>query len=212
MGEARVLVVAGTNGIGKAITEAAERLDARVAVDGRSVGLDVRDAAAVKERVGSAAQRLGGLDHVVSTAAVLRIGDVATSPQSDLAEGTDVNVTGTLNLAHATHRHLRESRASLTLFASRSFTRGRPQYVAYSASKAAVVNIAQGLADECSADGIRVNSVSPERTDTPMRQRAFPDESRAGLLSPVDVAEATPGLILSDLTGQVFESSATICR
>jgi 2-C-methyl-D-erythritol 4-phosphate cytidylyltransferase len=77
--------------------------------------------------------------------------------------------------------------------------------VAYSASKAAVVNLAQGLADEWADDGIRVNAVSPERTDTPMRRAAFPGESPIGLLPARDVAVATLRLIRSDLTGQVLD-------
>ena len=117
----------------------------------------------------------------------------------------DVNVTGTLTVARAAYPHLRASCGSFTVFASSSFTRGRANYVAYSGSKAAVVNIAQGLAEEWAGDGIRVNAVSPERTDTPMRRSAFPDESRAGMLQPGDVAEATLRLILSDLTGQVLD-------
>jgi 2-C-methyl-D-erythritol 4-phosphate cytidylyltransferase len=116
-----------------------------------------------------------------------------------------VNVKGTLNVARAAHPHLLARRGSFTVFASSSFTLGRPNYVAYSGSKAAVVNIAQGLAEEWAVDGIRVNAVSPERTDTPMRRAAFPAESRIGMLQPRDVAVATLRLILSDLTGQVLD-------
>ena len=61
----------------------------------------------------------------------------------------------------------------------------------------------QGLSEEWADDGIRVNAVSPERTDTPMRRRAFPGESRDGLLGSDAVAVATLRLIQSDLTGQV---------
>ena len=100
----------------------------------------------------------------------------------ELAEVVDVNLTGTLNVARAAYPWLRRSRGSLTVFASSSFTRGRPDYVAYSASKAALVNLTQGLAEEWADDGIRVNAVSPERTDTPMRRKAFPGESPDGLL------------------------------
>lgn len=202
---ARLLVIGGTNGIGSAIADDARLLGAHVEVDGRSLGLDIRDAGAVAVRMEAAARALGGLDHVIVTAAVLRVGAVVESTPAELAEMIDVNVTGTLNVAHAAHRYLRDSRGSLTLFASSSFTRGRPDYVAYSASKAAVVNVAQGLAEEWSADEIRVNAVSPERTDTPMRQRAFPNESRAGLLSMGQVARATIALLRSDLTGQVLD-------
>lgn len=203
--EARLLVIGGTNGIGRVIADEAKRQGARVEVDGRSLGLDVRDHGAVATRIDGAAQRLGGLDHVIVTAGVLRVGPIVESEPEELAEIIDVNLTGTLNVARAAHPHLQETRGSLTLFASSSFTRGRPGYVAYSASKAAVVNIVQGLADEWSDDRIRVNAVSPERTATPMRRRAFPDESPDELLSVDAVAAATLRLLCSDLTGQILD-------
>jgi 2-C-methyl-D-erythritol 4-phosphate cytidylyltransferase len=202
---ARLYVVGGTNGIGQAVAELARAGGARVAVDGRSTGLDVRDHAAVAVHVDAAAARLGGLDHVLVTAGVLRIGAAIDLSPADLAEVIDVNVSGSLNVARAAHPHLRRSGGSLTLFASSSFTLGRPNYVAYSASKAAVVNLAQGLAEEWAPDGIRVNAVSPERTDTPMRREAFPNESPIGLLPAADVAVATLRLLQSDLTGQVLD-------
>ncbi len=202
---ARLYVVGGTDGIGKEVAEQAEALGAAVAVDGRRTGLDVRDYPALEAHVEAAAERLGGNDHVVCTAGVLRMGKATEMSPEDLAEIVDVNVCGSLNVARAVHPHLKESGGSLTLFASSSFTVGRPNYVAYSASKAAVVNLAQGLAEEWVEDRIRVNVVSPERTDTAMRRRAFPEESRAALLQPDEVARATLGLIASPLTGQVLD-------
>lgn len=202
---ARMYVVGGTNGIGKAIADAARAAGAAVEVDGRSTGLDVRDYDAVDAHVRAVAERLGGLDHVVCTAGVLRIGRAVDLAPAALAEVIDVNVVGSLSVARAAHPHLLASRGSLTLFASSSFTQGRPNYVAYSASKAAVVNLAQGLAEEWAADGIRVNAVSPERTDTPMRREAFPTESPLGLLSMQEVAAATLRLMQSDLTGQILD-------
>ncbi len=203
--DARLLVVGGTNGIGRAIADEATRLGGRAEVVGRSTGLDVRDRAGVDRCVDEVADRLGGLDHVVVTAGILRIGTVADADPEDLKEVFDVNLGGTLNVAAASYRHLRQSRGSLTVFASSSFTRGRADYVAYSASKAGVVNLAQGLAEEWHDDGIRVNAVSPERTDTPMRRLAFPEEAHALLLTPEEVARATVRLLRSDLTGQVLD-------
>jgi 2-C-methyl-D-erythritol 4-phosphate cytidylyltransferase len=203
--DARVYVVGGTNGIGQAIAELAEAEGARVEVDGRRTGLDVRDYAAVEAHVAATVGRLGGLDHVICTAGILRVGRATELSAAELAEVIDVNVGGSLNVARAAHAALRKSRGSLTLFASSSFTLGRPNYVAYSASKAAVVNLAQGLAEEWAEDGIRVNAMSPERTDTPMRRAAFPGESGIGLLPAGDVAVATLRLIRSDLTGQVLD-------
>ena len=203
--DARLLVVGGTNGIGRAIADEAIRQGGRAEVVGRSTGLDVRDPAAVDRCLRSAADGLGGLDHVVVTAGVLKVGKVADSDPNDLHEVIDINVGGTLNVAASAYRYLCDSHGSLTVFASSSFTRGRADYVAYSASKAAVVNMAQGLAEEWHEDGIRVNAVSPERTDTPMRRRAFPDEAHALLLTAEEVARATIRLLRSDLTGQVLD-------
>ncbi len=202
---ARLLVIGGTNGIGRAIAEEATRLGAGAEVEGRSTGLDVRDAAAVDARVDAVAKRLGSLDHVVVTAGILRLGPLAETPAAALAEIIDVNLTGTMNVARAAFRHLAQTRGSFTAFASSSFTRGRPDYVAYSASKAGVVNLVQGLAEEWTVSGVRANVVSPERTDTPMRAQAFPNESRDGLLGAHEVAQATLRLIASDLTGQVLD-------
>lgn len=201
----RLLVVGGTSGIGHAIAEEAERQGAQTVVEGTSLGFDVRDYATVDARVTGAAERLGGLDDVVCTAGVLRVGLLAETPAPELAEVVDVNLTGTLHVARAAYPHLRASRGSLTVFTSSSFTRGRASYVAYSASKAAVVNLTQGLADEWADDGVRVNAVSPERTDTPMRRLAFPEESPDGLLGAEAVALATLRLIASGLTGQVLD-------
>lgn len=202
---ARMLVVGGTNGIGLAIAEEARSLGAKVEVAGRSVGLDVRDYPTLVSGIDAAASRLSGLDHVLVTAGMLRVGPLVESAPADIAEVVDVNLTGSLNVARAAYPHLAATGGSLTLFASSSFTRGRADYVAYSASKAAVVNLAQGLADEWHTVGIRVNAVSPERTNTEMRRRAFPEESVAGMLSPVEVAAATLRLVQSDLTGQVLD-------
>ena len=202
---ARLYVIGGTNGIGEAIADQARAEGALVAVDGRRTGLDVRDYAAIEAHLADASRQLGGLDHVVCTAGVLRVGRAVDLRPEDLAEVIDVNVGGSLNVARAAHPYLANSRGSLTLFTSSSFTQGRPTYVAYSASKAALANLAQGLAEEWAADGIRVNAISPERTDTPMRRSAFPDESRLGLLAARDVAIATLRLIQSDLTGQIVD-------
>ena len=202
---ARIHIIGGTGGIGAAIAEEARAEGARVIVDGRRTGLDVRKYSSVEARLAAAAEELGGLDAVICTAGLLKVGRAVDLSPEDLIEVVDVNVSGALNVARAAHPYLAASHGSLILFASSSFTLGRPNYVAYSASKAALVNLAQGLAEEWAADGIRVNAVSPERTDTPMRRAAFPDESRIGLLPAGDVATATLRLIRSDLTGQVLD-------
>ena len=94
---------------------------------------------------------------------------------------------------------------SLLLFASSSYTRGRAGYSLYSSAKAAVVNLTQALADEWSELGVKVNCVNPERTQTPMRLRAFGVEPPGTLLSSMSVALTSIDVLVSELTGQVID-------
>jgi 2-C-methyl-D-erythritol 4-phosphate cytidylyltransferase len=91
----------------------------------------------------------------------------------------------------------------LLLFSSSSFTRGRADYSAYSACKAAIVNLTQALADEWKADGIRVNCMVPGRTDTAMRRNNFEGEDQRSLLSPYEVALTSAKLLSSSDTGVI---------
>jgi 2-C-methyl-D-erythritol 4-phosphate cytidylyltransferase len=75
----------------------------------------------------------------------------------------------------------------------------------YSATKAAVVNLMQGLAAEYLPFGVRINAINPERTATPMRVANFGNEPAQALLSPDVVAHATLATLLSDATGEVID-------
>ena len=72
-----------------------------------------------------------------------------------------------------------------------------------------MVNLTQALADEWAPAGVRVNCVNPERTDTPMRRKAFGDEPPGSLLNSGTVARASLDILLSDQTGQVIDVRRT---
>ena len=138
MVDARMLVVGGTTGIGRAIAEGAPAQGARVIVDGRSLGLDVRDPGrrGTPGRGGGAARRPRSR-HLHGRHAARR--PVVSTAPADLAEMIDVNLTGSLNVARGRLPVSGRPARVADRLRSSSFTRGRPDYVAYSASKAAVV-------------------------------------------------------------------------
>jgi len=116
-----------------------------------------------------------------------------------------VNYVAPVVAARSSLQYLRETKGQLLFFTSSSYTRGRAEYSVYSSSKAAVVNLTQALADEWSADGVRVNCINPERTATPMRTRAFGAEAPETLLSSRAVALTSLDVLMSDLTGHVVD-------
>ncbi len=101
--------------------------------------------------------------------------------------------------------YLKETKGSLQLYASSSYTRGRALYSTYSSTKAGVVNLAQALAQELADDEIKVNVINPERCATPMRFNAFGKEPEESLLQPEKVALTSLKTLLSNLTGQVID-------
>lgn len=201
-----VVVLGGAYGIGAEIVRAAKAAGATVVAHSRSSsGLNVANAAAVTAALAQAAAEHGRIDAVVLTAGVLRIGPLVKATDAQVAESIAVNYGAPVTVARAAYPYLKASKGHLVLFTSSSYTRGREHYSLYSSAKAAVVNLTQALADEWGDDGIRVNVISPERTDTPMRRRAFGVEPPGTLLRPERVAETVLSVISNDMTGAVVD-------
>jgi 2-C-methyl-D-erythritol 4-phosphate cytidylyltransferase len=201
-----LVVLGGSYGIGAEIARIAKAAGADVVAHGRSsTGLHVQDSQAIEAALEAVAQEHGRIDAVVLTAGVLRVGPLAAASPQEIEESIAVNYTAAVKVARAAYPHLARSRGHLLLFTSSSYTRGRENYALYSSSKAAVVNLAQALSEEWAPDGVKVNVVNPERTETPMRRNAFGEEPPGTLLSAEDVALASLDTITSNLTGMVAD-------
>jgi 2-C-methyl-D-erythritol 4-phosphate cytidylyltransferase len=116
-----------------------------------------------------------------------------------------VNYLAPIFIAQEFYPHLSQTKGSLLLFTSSSYTRGRSGYSLYSSAKAAVVNLTQALADEWASSGVRVNCINPERTGTPMRTKAFGEEPAGTLLSSAEVARQSLDVLLSGQTGHIVD-------
>ena len=200
-----IAIVGGTSGIGASMARVAAAHGARVELAARSLGIDVRDAPALVSWLQMTRDKLGPIDAVVNTAAVLDRRPLASMTPQEIAENVEINFTGTMNVAWSSFPHLSETRGHLMLFASSSYTYGRAFYSTYSASKAAVVNLTQALADEWSAAGIKVNCVNPERARTPMRVKAFGNEPPDLLLDPDEVASKALGILTDQSSGVIYD-------
>lgn len=200
-----VVVFGGSSGIGESTVQLASQAGASVHQFSRSTsGTDIRSRAQVKRALASVFDLEGRIDAVVVTAGDLNIGPVTKTKVDRIRAGVETNFLAPIIVARAAHRYLQRTSGQLLLFTSSSHTRGRANYGVYSASKAAVVNLTQSLAEEWMDDGVAVNCISPQRTRTPMRINAFGDEPPESLLAPEDVASVSLQVLNSDLTGQVI--------
>lgn len=201
-----VVIFGGSQGIGRDL--AAALLEAGAAVHSFSrgaTGTNIADRTAIRAALAQAIQQSGRIDHVVVTAGVLHMGPLVDLTDEELEESLGTNLAGPIRIAQESHGHLQQTNGSLLLYTSSSYTRGRARYGVYSATKAAVVNLTQALADEWAPDGIRVNCINPSRTSTPMRTEAFGSEDPATLLDSRLVAQASAAVLASADSGHVFD-------
>lgn len=94
---------------------------------------------------------------------------------------------------------------------------GNPAQTAYAASKAAMNGATRCLAKELSSKGIRVNTIAPGTTDTPMFRQAAAaygdseaflsriDRQYLGLCQPIDIANSV-AFLLSDMARMISGS------
>ncbi len=206
LADAVVVVLGASEGIGKAIADRATAFGARVFGFSRSsTGTDVADKASVQRAFDHVLAQAGRIDHVVLTAAGLVRKPLITMSDAEIDELLTVNLRGAIDVARLAYPHLRHSGGSLLFFTSSSYTRGRAFHSVYSATKAAVVNLAQALSEEWMDDGIRVNCLNPERTRTPMRVKSFGLEPEASLLTADRVAEVSVSVLAAQVTGHVID-------
>jgi rhamnose utilization protein RhaD (predicted bifunctional aldolase and dehydrogenase)/NAD(P)-dependent dehydrogenase (short-subunit alcohol dehydrogenase family) len=172
------LVTGAASGIGKAAVAAflargaavvALDLDAKVESlqdrpDFLGVRCDVTDDAQVKLAVGRALVAFGGIDMLVLNAGIFpasrRIADL---PVEEWRKSMSVNLDANLLLMRACHPFLKLAPRGgrVVVIGSKNVPAPGPGASAYSASKAALNQLARIAALEWGADGIRVNTVHP---------------------------------------------------
>ncbi len=158
--------------------------------------LDVTDAGQWSAGVGEAEARFGRLDVLVNNAGVVRVAPLVDESDDGWQTTMAVNSTGVFyGMRAAIPAMLRAGGGSIVNIASIYGPVGAPGYVAYTASKGAVIAMTKVAALEHAAHGIRVNAICPgpvrtpmseEEGDasvdvTPLRRRAEPEEISAAV-------------------------------
>lgn len=151
--------------------------------------LDVDDHAAIPKVFGELRDELGGLDRVIVNAGIGKGALIGTGrADANLATAT-TNFVSALAQAEAAMSLFREANAGhLVLISSISAVRGLPgKKAAYSASKAGLSALGEGLAIELRRSPINVTTVQPGFIATDMSSRA----GDAKLVAPLDKGVAS---------------------
>ncbi|HNR31949.1 MAG TPA: SDR family oxidoreductase [Candidatus Hydrogenedentes bacterium] len=113
----------------------------------------------------------GRLDILVHSAGVFEHGLVEDMPAESLLRQFRVNTLAPYALTHLFLPVIRRRRGQIVFVNSRAGLVAPPTLTQYAATKHALRAIADGLREEVSRDGVRVLSVYPGKTATPLQQR-----------------------------------------
>ncbi len=165
---ARHLAAKGAQlGLGDIDTLALDRTaDELEAASGRpaTVGGDLTDEAVVAELVNATVRRFGGVDGAVFNAGVAIPGEINSLSAADWRRSLDVNATSHFLLAKHLLPILQAQRlgGSLVFIGSKNMFSPGAGFGAYSASKAALAQLARTVAIEAGPFGVRSNIVNPD--------------------------------------------------
>lgn len=131
--------------------------------------VDVSDPASVHEGFQRAIALLGGLDVLVCAAGITARGSAEDTTPEAWDRMLGINVKGPYLCARAALPHLRQGNSPAIVNVGSQFGLIAAEgYVAYCASKAALVHMTRAMAVDHGPEGIRVNVVCPGPVDTPM--------------------------------------------
>lgn len=204
----KVAVVTGAgSGIGEAIATLLHEEGAKVVLAGRNkeklqnvvnqlsqdnvkvVPTDVTNKEEVDELIKIAQQTFGSLDIVINSAGQMLSSKITDYQVDEWDSMIDVNIKGTLYTAQAAlPTMLEQSSGHLINIASISGFEVTKISTIYSATKAAVHTITQGLEKELAKTGVKVTSISPGMVDTAITAAYNPSDRKK--LDPQDIAEA----------------------
>ena len=190
------VVTGGATGIGEATAELFAEEGARVAVIDRDQAgeavasrvdnvrfyrADIASEDDVRSAMACIENDFGGIDILVNNAAVFVLKGLDATPE-EWHRCLDVNIIGTsLCTRYASESMKKRGGGAIVNLSSISGFVAQPEFLAYSATKAALVNMTRCMALDLAGDGIRVNCVCPgtirtAATDKHMEQTGETEE------------------------------------
>jgi NAD(P)-dependent dehydrogenase (short-subunit alcohol dehydrogenase family) len=148
---------------------------------------DVADPASIDSMVAEVDRRFGRIDILVNNAGIFSTLEMRPFEQIPLDEWEHVlrvNVTGPFLCSRAVLPAMRRAKwGRIINMASGAVTLGRPNYLHYITSKAALEGMTRSMARELGADGITVNSILPGATFTEIERKTVSPEQKQRIVA-----------------------------
>lgn len=178
---------------------------------------DVADPAAVGALFDANDEAFGGVDVVISNAAIMNVAPFAQFEDAAFDRMIATNIKGSFNVLREASRRVRDGGRIITL-ASTSIKAKRATHGGYAATKAAQEIFAGVLSKELAGRRVSVNAMAPGPTNTslldippPLRAQAASMTPYGRIGEPEDIANAIAALVSGDgewINGQIVFANA----
>src|SRR5262245_47443876 len=167
-----------------------------------AVVCDVSSADSVEKMVQRVTQEFGGVDILVNNAAWTDHKTIFDITEEEWDRTMNVCLRSVWYCTRAVAKVMVEQKRKgrIVNIASTSGHWGRKEATAYTTAKAGVLNLTRSIAVQLAPEGIRVNSISPNRIGSPVGQQEVPENrfvknlaGRRGV--PMDIAKAVVFLV-----------------
>jgi 3-oxoacyl-[acyl-carrier protein] reductase len=151
----------------------------------------------------------GNIDVLVNNAGMTVPASIQQIDFDDFQRTMTVNVYAPFTLVQELLRNGNVFQAIVNV-ASTAGLQGRPGWLTYSASKAALISMSETMREELAIYGTRVVTIAPGRCATDLRRQLAPDEDPSTIMQPEDVAEVI-SMLASDV-GRFIDSQRLVVR
>jgi len=153
-------------------------LIARKGGESRAVVADISTPEGAAEAVGTAVEAFGRIDVLINNAAIAATDDILLTDAEGWDRDVEVVLKGTFLCTKAALPHMIDQRAGSVVNIASVNGLAALGNEAYSAAKAGVINLTQGVAMRYGRDGVRANAVAPGTIRTPIWDERVEKDSR----------------------------------
>lgn len=176
------LITGGSSGIGKAIAQAFIKKGAKIIILGRHKPdykcefhkVDIGK----EEEIEEAVSKLGKIDVLVNNAGIA-LGDfLEDAKKEDIERTIDINLKGPIYMSKYSIPKINKGGCIINI-SSKLGIKADIETSIYNATKAAIINLTETLAQELAEKGIRVNSIAPGIIYTPIFEKYYGSKKEA---------------------------------
>lgn len=156
---------------------------------------DLTDYGEIQNLVQKIGNNYNRIDMLVNVAGYANPQPLLETEMSEMELAFNINVTSLVNLTKEVVKFMKNTGGQILNVASTAGSTPRPGWLAYAASKSALISVSQTLSEELADYDILVYCISPGRCATELRKILAPDEDPSTIMQPEHVGKVINNLM-----------------